>query len=611
MCGILGGINIQRDRLDSALQRLYHRGPDELGEYLFENVCLKHARLSIQDLTHGKQPFIIDNLSIVFNGEIYNHLDLRKKHQLHCKSDSDTETLLQLFRKMGIGALDELDGMFAFAIFDSIAKKLVLVRDRAGKKPLYYFSRDGRFGFSSELGSLAVLDTFSINHDHILQYLRFSFLGGATPYSEVSELLPGSYLELDTVSLRFEIRRWWEILPYYQTINKLTFSESVEQVDLLLNESIKLRLFSSDLEVGAFLSGGIDSGLVTSIARKYIDELRTFTVAFEGQYDESNMAKLVADKYKTNHSVIRIGFDNLSENLEDILAGYGEPFGDSSAIPSFYVSREAKKYLTVILNGDGADELFGGYRRYVPFSVFDFFMIGKVPGKIWNGVSSVLPFPGNKQNIYNYFFRLASLAGKKPVNCYLSSTIDTFEDHLSELVIRQGDPFSEMEDYINNMNSLRISGLRKIMCLDFHYQLPNDLLVKMDIATMANSLEGRSPFLGLGLLEFAPGIPDSFKIKGVITKYILRELARKYLPEPIVNQPKRGFEVPLRKWIDNDLSEMVHDYLGNCRIATEYVRKPFLYKLLAGKAPVPPEKRAKMLWYILALEIWYKRCYLR
>lgn len=608
MCGLLGGINIDIKKLCEALPSLRHRGPDEQGFFTSESVHLLHTRLSIQDIKTGQQPFIHNDLVFIMNGELYNHHELREKYNLECKTRSDTETLALLYERYGINILDEIDGMFVFAVFDKKKKILVIARDRAGKKPLYYFCRGRKFGFSSELNTLKQLDVFCINYKNVSQYLQYAFTGTSTPYQDIYELEAGSLLSINTDDLRITNNRWWSILDQYGKPSVNKEEDALLSLEDYLDRSVSLRLQSSDLEVGVFLSGGIDSGLITAFSSKYIKELKTFTVAFEGQYDESSLAKLVSAKYNTNNFLINISFDNLSDEIENILPKYGEPFGDSSAIPSYYVSKEAKKYLTVVLNGDGADEIFGGYRRYVPFRWHDFLNDKRSARNFFKNISSKLPFPNNKQSHYNYIYRLFDFAGKQPLKSYLSSTVDTFEGY-NHLLVSHGMLFEELNDFIHKLNMSDFSGLQKIMCIDFKYLLPNDLLVKMDIATMANSLESRSPFLSKSILEFAPALHDKMKIKGFTTKYLLRKLAAKYLPQEIITQPKRGFEVPLKKWVEHDLHDMVFDYLSGITLSQELVNKNFITKLLENKMPIPAEKRAKMLWYMMALEIWYWKCY--
>jgi asparagine synthase (glutamine-hydrolysing) len=367
---------------------------------------------------------------------------------------------------------------------------------------------------------------------------------------------------------------------------------------------------SSDLEVGSFLSGGIDSGVVTAIASEYNSNLKTFTVSFDGEYDEAPLAKLVAEKYKTHHTEIKISFEHLRNDLEKILCNYGEPFFDSSAIPSYYVSREAKKYVTVVLNGDGADELFGGYRRYVPFARYDFFKKNMLVKKGASFIKNVLPASNNKKSKYNYLYRLASLASNSDLEIYLSAGVDIFEDYQQNIIDPGFDYLQPIRKDFDKIADSNLSGLKKIMNLDFDTNLFSDLLIKMDIATMANSQEGRSAFLSKELLEYIPSLPDRYKIKGKVTKFMLRQLATKYLPEQLINQPKRGFEIPLKNWMENELKEPVFDYLSsNNNFYKNFVKETFVHDLLNKKTKIADEKRAKILWTLLSLEVWHKKVY--
>ncbi|MEO7833867.1 MAG: asparagine synthase (glutamine-hydrolyzing), partial [Ginsengibacter sp.] len=354
MCGIAGAVNAGFS-YEQVIKTLWHRGPDEQNSYQNKNVDLFHLRLSILDIAGGKQPMHFgEKYTIIFNGEIYNHAEIRTQFSLHGKTSSDTETLLLLYDRFGTDFLQFIDGMFAFVIYDKTKNKLFIARDRAGKKPFYYFFDHKKFLFASELNCLKTMVPLEIERQNFFQYLRLgSFYRQFTPYKNVTELRAGSFLIVDCNSLSVCETRWWNINDFYQKENKDSFEESLHHTDILLHQSVKRRLESSDLEVGSFLSGGIDSGLVTAIASEYNNNLKTFTVSFAGEYDEAPLAKLVADKHKTHHTEIKISFDNLKEDLEKILYNYGEPFFDSSIIPSYYVSQEAKKLVTVILNGDG------------------------------------------------------------------------------------------------------------------------------------------------------------------------------------------------------------------------------------------------------------------
>jgi asparagine synthase (glutamine-hydrolysing) len=609
MCGILGGINILPERLNSVLHRLAHRGPDETGFYSVGNISLHHTRLAIQDIERGKQPFYYENLVIIFNGEIYNHIELRARYGLKCLTNSDAETVLHLFKKIGESFLQELDGMFAMAIYDETSKVLFLARDRAGKKPLYYFLKDGEFVFGSELNALTPLNNFTVYEAGIAQYLRFGFIGDSTPYNEIFELEQGAWLKVKTSTLEIIKDKWWSIIDQYSRKNQMALKEAISHTEELLEKSIKRRIQSSDVEVGTFLSGGIDSGLITAYASGYSKRLKTFTVSFEGQFDESPYSSFVAKKYSTDHSVIRLDFSDIESKIEQILSSYGEPFGDSSAIPSYFVSSEARKYVKVILTGDGADELFGGYRRYVPFRYHNYFNSTSAQIRVCKTISSFLPAPANKEGWFNYLYRLVNLAGREGSGLYFSATTDIFEGFEVFFEPPRSISPDPITNFLNDLEKYEISGLKKLMALDFQFNLFGILLPKMDIASMNNSLECRSPFLSKELLEFVPGLNDNHKIHGFTTKYMLRQLARKKLPEHLHNLPKRGFEVPLLKWVNFDLHNLINDYLGTGSFAENFVDKQFIRRLLDNRIRVPAEKRAKMIWYLLALEIWFRKNY--
>ncbi len=609
MCGLAGTVNHPLEP-QAIIDRMGHRGPDENGRFQQNNVQLFHLRLAIVDITSAHQPMHYhDRFVIIFNGEIYNYRQLQKDFFLPETISSDTETLLYLYDKLGAKMLDHLDGMFALIIYDRMLHQLFLARDRAGKKPLYYYLKGNVFAFASELNCLSGMVPLTINEKNIFQYLRLgSFYKENTPYNEVFELEAGSHMMLDCKTVKPEMLRWWNIQQYFEKSYSGNFSSCMEKVDEILHVGVKRRIESSDLEVGAFLSGGIDSGLITAIASAYNHSIKTFTVSFDGEYDEAPLAKLVAAKYSTAHHEIRISFDHLQDEVSDILYNYGEPFFDSSAIPSYYVSREAKKHVTVILNGDGADELFAGYRRYVPFAKYDFFSQHELVRKSSSAIKQLLPVSHDRKSTYNYLYRLAALSSKSHLEIYLSAGVDIFED-FTEFILGRGDNYlKQIRDDFDNIVSSDLTGLKKIMNLDFDTNLFSDLLVKMDIATMANSLEGRSPFLCKELLEFAPAIPDRYIVNGRSTKYLLRQLAKKYLPEPLIHQPKRGFEIPLKKWVDGQLREIIADHLSSKgSYSRQFVEGNFIDNLLNNSVKIAAEKRAKILWTLFSLENWYRK----
>ena len=612
MCGIAGSVN-KGLNIPQFTKDLFHRGPDEQTTFHDANLILHHHRLSIVDIGGGKQPMHYQHLTIIFNGEIYNHQQLRKKFDLKCITGSDTETILHLYEKLGEKFLHEMDGMFALAIYDKKNRSLFIARDRAGKKPLYYFSQENSFVFCSELRALKNQLDLEINEEAIRQFLHLGYLYKATtPYKDVSELPAGCsvLISLDNPA-DLRIKKWWNIQEYYANRSNDDIDTALRKVDEVLHDAIRNRVESSDLEVGAFLSGGIDSGIVSAIAKEYNSTLKTFTVSFEGEYDEAPLAKLVANRYQTSHQEIKISFDNLQNDIEKILANYGEPHFDDSAIPSYYVSQEAKKYLTVILNGDGGDELFGGYRRYIPFSRIDFFRSSGLRENMFRLGYKILPYRKNKMNKLNYLSRLFFLGSTSdPVSTYLRSTTDIFEGYEHKFLFQSNKIKSLVDAEFDQVVNSDLTGLQKIMLLDFENILPSVLLVKMDIATMANSQEGRSPLLCKGLLEYVPTLPDNLKISGTTTKYLLRKLAEKYLPAELINQPKRGFEVPLQQWVNDKLRCIISDYLNAAdSYYKNFVDAGFVRDLLNNKVNLMAEKRAKMLWLLFTLEVWYKRSY--
>lgn len=612
MCGIAGSIYFPLD-YSTIVKTMGHRGPDEQQGYRTDNIDLFHLRLSILDIANGKQPMHLDGrYTIIFNGEIYNHQEIREQQGLVGQTNSDTETLLLLFRQMGMDMLHLLDGMFAFALYDAQEKVLFLARDRAGKKPVHYYHHNNQFVFASELNALRALLPLELNSEYLHEYLRVGAMyRDHTPYQHVRELPGGHYLRIQTDSLEYRTTAWWDIRNFYYPRSNDSMEESLHRVDELLHQAIRRRVESSDLEVGSFLSGGIDSGLVTAIASQYKPQLKTFTVRFDGAFNEGPLAKLVAQKYQTQHTEIPIRFDELEQDIETILSNYGEPFFDSSAIPSYYVSREARKHLTVILNGDGADELFGGYRRYVPFARYDFFGSNPILRGAARGASKILPASQDKKSMYNYAYRLAALAGKRGADLYLSAGTDIFEGytkHFRDVPANHLQSLKDDAEYARKQTNW--TGLQKLMYLDFVGNLFSDLLVKMDIATMAHSLEGRSPLLAKELLEYVPGLPDNRKINGKTTKFLLRELGKKYLPSELIHQPKRGFEIPLKQWVNGMLNPVIQDYLRSPQALHRQLLQPgFVEQLLDKPQRFPAEKRAKMLYTLLSLEVWQAKVY--
>ncbi len=613
MCGIAGALNLPKHSQESICDSMRHRGPDDSGAF-YENTSggllqFFHTRLSIQDLSPlAHQPMRHDEICLVFNGEIYNHLEFRKNLNFPFKTHSDTETILALFAHFGadfLKKLNDFDGMFALALYDKKTQKVYFARDRMGKKPLFCYQNADKFAFASELNTLhSLLDcTLEIDFESLKFYLQSGFFyRDGSPYKKTFSIPNASYAILDLDTNKLEIHPYFDLKSYYKKPKIKDENEALEICENLLKQSIHNRITSSDLEVGAFLSGGIDSSLIVAFCSQMIPNLRTFTVSFDNaSFDESFLARLTAKRYHTKHEELRI-HTNLTEDVPKILQNYGRPFFDSSAIPSYYVAKAAKAHLNVILNGDGADELFGGYRRYVghllctkiaPFSAFS------------NVLLKFLPNPHNKQSLYTYLIRLLQMVKSYKKNLgdyYLCATTDIFlgTQHFESQMLRD---FNQEIQAIFNDN---LSPLSPMLLCDAHFLLLCDLLPKMDIATMANSLEGRSPFLSKSLVEFAPQLDDSLKVRKKVTKYLLRKLAQKYLDTEIVYAKKRGFEVPLESWIDGELKPLIFDTLHTPQISQEFLGKNTLESLCTKPHLYSSQKRAKMLWSLFALEVWFQ-----
>ena len=582
------------DRATALLGALAHRGPDDQDTLELPGLTLLHTRLSIQDLKGGHQPMQRGPLNIVFNGEIYNHQALRQSLKTDFKTRSDTETLLALFEAHGKKMLEKLDGMFAFALHDARDNTLFLARDRYGKKPLYYSFQNG-FTFASEIGALAKSDRFAMNHSGVEAFLRFGFIPFEhTVYEGVFELPAGSWLRLDLNDNTRQTGRWFNPAPLYAP-QKLGDEAAIEAVEAALKKSVQDRLTASDVEVGAFLSGGIDSSLVSYYAAELKPGLKTFTVSFEGGYDEAPQAAKTARQIGSVHHEIRIE-TRLKEDIDRILANYGEPFFDSSAIPSWYVAREARKSLKVILNGDGADELFAGYRRYVP-EANGWYALAKP----FSPLAAWLPKPADKMGPYNWLYRLLLAAGESdPLAFWLKTRTDIAEGVIDW---KQNPIFDQARSFLQNLPA--VSPLSRALLADQGLLLAGDLLVKMDIAAMAHALEGRSPFLSRDLALLAPQLPDSAKIRGRSTKWILRELARRRLGGAVADAPKRGFEVPLKNWVETDLREPIFDRLQKPNaLWKNYLSEKTVKTVLEKTAPIDAEKRARLLWTLFCLETW-------
>lgn len=609
MCGIYGqNFPISTARKELLERSLFHRGPDAQQVENCGEAGFFHSRLSIIDAAGGSQPMHRGDLMIVYNGEIYNHKELRQQFHLQCETRSDTETILALYEKLGAGMLPLLDGMFAFCIYHKPSHKILLARDRLGEKPLYYYLKDAVFAFGSELNTLAVNFPLEVDEQAIPEFLAKGWIGPHhTVYKNTWSLPPGALLEvadfMEPIGNLSPVQ-WWQAETDIQEREgggtvKISEQEWEIQLHKALDTSVKRRVEASDLPVGCFLSGGLDSGIVTALASKYASKLHTFTFSFDGMWDETDAAALVAKKYETVHTSIRLHYDSLPNDIGKILLPYGQPFADDSAIPSYYIAREAKEFVTVVLNGDGGDEIFGGYRRYVP---------SQWPGLIRSSLRMAsailpsLPAPSSKMSYYNYAYRLLRMQQKVDYKRYLAATTDLLWE--KDWGLKNEMDMSWLQEI---MQEPGLSPLQRVRLLDYNGLLPEVLLPKIDIATMQHSLESRTVFLAPEVLSASAAMPDDLLVSGPETKRILRKLASKLLPASIATAPKRGFEPPLDHIVDIELGDMIRDYLlqTSCSMK-DLLSQQVISEIFNRKAKMSPDRRSRILYAMFALEFWYR-----
>jgi len=560
MCGIAGIISYHqynKAKLKSMTDLLKSRGPDEEGFFYDKGICLGHRRLSIIDLETGRQPISNEDghLTIVFNGEIYNYLEIKDKYlgnRHKFKTNTDTEVILHLYEEKGKDVVNYLNGMFSFAIWDSREKELFIARDRVGQKPLYYFNIGGSFAFSSELNSLMSVFPVEkeINWGALQDYLRYQYIPNPeTAYKNVFSLSPGEFIVAKEYNGNINLKnvRYWK--PQYKK-KKYSLLEAENVMETLLIKSVKRRLIS-DVPLGSFLSGGLDSSLIVALMKKLKDDVATFSISFaEKSYDESKYAELVANFLETEHHTKEVQL-NISSDMSKIIGIFGQPFGDASAIPVYFLSAFTKNFVKVALSGDGADELFGGYRRYLSIKFWE--RINRLPASsstinIANKLVKKIP---DKSGYYgNVFSKKVKFLVKQWEQMTVGKggfLLSFSEDELKRIFKNRYIPPNEK--YIQTFDEQVID--------DINYYLTDDILIKVDRMSMANSLEVRAPFLDPELIDFALSLSDNLKIHLFESKYSLKKTAEKYLPKKIIYRSKHGFMLPLDYWFKNDLGEFI------------------------------------------------------
>lgn len=620
MCGICGVLNLNGLPVDSSLIErmssvLSHRGPDDAGIYIKNEVGLGHRRLSIIDLALGHQPMSNENEKIwlVFNGEIYNFQALREmlvKKGHSFKTHSDSEVIIHLYEEDGIDCLKGLRGMFAFAIWDDERKRLFLARDRLGKKPLVFSRNKNSFLFASEIKSILEdknisreIDPIAIHH-----YLSYGYVPSPlTIFKGIKKLPPGSFLVIENGKEKIE--RYW--MPVYQPKLKIKEADAISGILERLKEAVRLRLIS-DVPLGAFLSGGIDSSAVVAMMASLMEmPVKTFSIGFEEEdFSELKFARIVSKQFQTEHYEFIVKPDAI-DILPKLAWFYNEPYADSSAIPTYYLSQMARKYVTVALNGDGGDELFAGYDRYYAFKLSLFYdKMPKFMKDIIFNIAKTLPEGTKRQDILRRIKRFLTAISLEPRRRYGRWMTMFNNDEKERLYSEEMKEITRGVDSIDLLLSLYNIAptdnlLEATAFTDLLMYLPEDLLVKVDIASMAHGLEARSPFLDIELLKFVSLLPWDMKLHGGKSKYIIKKALSNILPKEILTRRKMGFGVPIAKWLRCELKDYIYQVLLDDRAKRRgYFNMDEVSRLLkehtSGKA-----NYAYPLWTLLFLEVWH------
>ncbi|MBI5249620.1 MAG: asparagine synthase (glutamine-hydrolyzing) [Desulfomonile tiedjei] len=612
MCGICGIVDFfQKPRIETveAMNRsLAHRGPDSGGVYSFDHCALGHRRLSILDLSDAaNQPMLSGDgkVGLIFNGEIYNFLELREDLQRRghtFRTRSDTEVILELYLERQAASPGDLNGMFSFALWDDRTKQLTLARDRLGKKPLYYCLRNGRLTFSSELFSL-VQDAMvprELWNQALQEFLLYDFIPAPhTIFKGVNKLLPGHVAFFD--SSGFSIEKYWQ-LP--EPEDSMDYGEARRQLGELLRDSVTRRLIS-DVPLGSFLSGGIDSTLVTALmARNSSRKVKTFSISFPGTtHDESKWASLAADSIGTEHNENPVHYD-IGNVFSVIVRHFGEPFGDSSAIPTWYLSEHTRRKVTVALSGDGGDELFAGYERYLARrfqTIYDL-----LPDGLRNRI--IEPFVASLPATTDYYGTSFSkklklfVAAARRIRENPSAVIPrTFSS--DDVLLLTGLEYEPDLDPVLEI-ARQWAGLEPVSQMtftDIQTYMAEDILTKVDRMSMAHALEVRSPLLDYRVVELACRMPVGFKIGMRATKKILRDVAGPYVPDSILRRSKYGFQVPLGLWFKTDLKQWAEDRLLSRNHG--FFRKEQIEKIWQ-EHQLGRSDNAHKIWLLLVFNEW-------
>lgn len=618
MCGIAGivnssGLDLHHDVLRQMCERLVHRGPDDEGLYIKGGAALGIRRLSVIDLAGGHQPLFNEDRTVwvVLNGEIYNFRELRrdlesKGHRF--RSRTDTEVIVHLYEDLGPDCVLKLRGMFAFALYDERQQYLLLARDRLGKKPLHYAFWHDQFLFASEMKAiLAVAPELSTtNRRALLQYFYFGYIPDpATAFTAIHKLPPGHILGFQNGQAN--VQQYWD-LPRYGTYSPESEHECLDQLETRLEEAVRLRLIG-DVPLGAFLSGGIDSSTIVALMARSSDRpVKTFSIGFRhADFNEADHARIVAQKFSTEHHELVLE-PNVVETMQTLTRSLEEPFGDSSILPTYYVSCLARKHVTVVLTGDGGDEAFAGYDRYrIHLQEREGYPIPRWVGRFYrDNVYPLLPYgvPGR-----NFAFSLSLPWPERYIEAVSILPAQRNHSLLSDDFLNSfrvdADPFSLFRRYIVNAPALDI--LSRTLYLDTKTYLPGDILTKVDRMSMAASLEARVPMLDHIFLEWATSLSAKWKMRGGRQKYILIKLAQRLgVPDSVLHQPKRGFALPLMHWMRSELKDLVLAVLLEPRtVQRGYFNKTGVEGLL--RAFFRGETNdCHEIWRLMIFELWHR-----
>jgi asparagine synthase (glutamine-hydrolysing) len=624
MCGIVGIVNansraVEPDVLARMNGAIRHRGPDEDGFYLKENVGLAMRRLAIIDLAGGRQPIFNQDRTkaIVFNGEIYNFQELRQElekrgHEFytHC----DTEIIVHLYDRYGADCVQHLRGMFAFAIWDEREKSLFIARDRVGKKPLLYSHQEnGDLIFGSEFQALLQHPEVGrdVDFEAINNYLSYLCVPAPlTAYKQIRKLAPAHWLLWKNGEIKTE--RYWQ--PDFSRKLKISQHEAEDETLRLLREAVRLRLIS-EVPLGAFLSGGVDSSAVVALmAQESATPVKTFSIGFEEQdFSELKYAKQVAEHIGAEHHEFVVKPDAL-EVLPTLVEHYGEPYADSSAIPTYYVARETRKHVTVALNGDGGDESFAGYERYAAMRLAEKYhrLPRLMREQIIERAVNLVPTSEVRKSRARDAKRFLQAASLPPVERYFQWVSAINRDAKKELYTKDfqrqtaaDDPARLLQKWFAAANGVGI--VDATMMTDQQTYLPNDLLVKVDVASMAVSLEARSPLLDHKVIEFAASLPDSIKLRGAETKSLLKKVAARLVPPDVIYRRKMGFGVPIANWFRGEMKSFVSDVLLSEKAQKRGLFEPKVVSRFVAEHVNGERDRAGQLWTLLMLELWFQR----